>query len=764
MRSLRVSSVHLFVALGLAALAAGASACSGDKPRSRGGDESNQAIGETGKLGLALTARSSSGSLFRLRQATFDVFRLGDVGSNPGNPGFPTEPFPNQPTPPGFPTPGFPAGVDAGSGFPDDDVVIGAGGSSSSGGGTSSGGFAGSVVIDPPFPQPRPVPTPAPPSGGQFFSTTLFSEDDPLASTLEATIPIGQYQITLFDGWFLEKVIDGEAVRVDARLVGSSFQNFAISANDETVVSYRFETNGEIVEFGQGRLIVQIEVEEVEPLPPNARRGVMETSVDALSGLTLRDALDAALRNSGASASRVTSTDVYHAIIDSYSTAELGRDPDASHCDDEQTDGQPSLNGFPLMCPRLEKEQFANLDLWFPLAMVNRLDLAPADGANCGQQRIIFGNNVPNGASRMFIIIEAMVPNPNPECGVDACRPIAEFWNGLTSVDDPFTRGDLLRDAFLNSGVGQFGPFMNSDHLGPDGGQIRTNNFNDFTWTLREFHMQSAPEVLPTPEPVSESPNGQLWNDQIPLPQGPACRQSFIDAIPALLGDNLGAMSFPVAQECKDAESPNNFSQDYFSNLISGSGQFIDQLDSALVGTGLSAFDIANRARFAGSCMGCHQEASGSSLGGGLSAPFQGDFVHVSEQFTEDCGDGNACFGLSNALKDEFIPHRLAVQARLLASPSMCGGGGGGEGGSAGTGMGGAGGGNTAGAGGGSTGGAGGGNSAGSGGGSMLPPPPVQQPPSTMPPANNPPPVRLESSLTAPRLTLGGQMVVDHGH
>ena len=86
MRSLRVSSVHLYLAFGLAALAAGASACSSDKPKSSTPEETTEAIGETGSLGLALTARGSSGSLYRLRQATFDVFRLGQSVVTPGIP------------------------------------------------------------------------------------------------------------------------------------------------------------------------------------------------------------------------------------------------------------------------------------------------------------------------------------------------------------------------------------------------------------------------------------------------------------------------------------------------------------------------------------------------------------------------------------------------------------------------------------------------------------------------------------------------------
>ncbi len=754
MRSLRVSSVHLFFALGLAAIAAASSACSSSKHgRSGPGEqEPGESIGETGSLGLALTARSSTGTLYRLRQATFDVFRLGDVA------GPPILPRPPIDVPPPFE-------ADAGRPVlvedelpPSPGPIFGAGGSATTGGGAGSGsfgGFAGSVAAGGAGGSTSFPPSIPPSFPDDFFETTLSSENDPLSSTLEATIPTGAYQISLFDGWFLEKVVDGKTERVNATLKGSSFQNFSINANEQTFVSYRFQTNGEVVEFGQGRLIVQIEVEEKESAGANARRGVIETNLDALSGVSLRGTLDAALQNSGANASGVTATDAYHAIIDSYSSAATGRDPAGAHCDDQTTNGVASLNGFPLMCPRLESAQFDNLDNWFPLAFVNRLDLAPADGANCGQQRMIFANNTPNGNSRMFIIMEAQLPNPNPGCGVDACRPIAEFWSALTNVDDPALRGQMLQDAFLRSGVGPFPAFMNSNHLGPDGGQVRSNNFNDFVWTLREFHFQSAPDVVPLPAPVADAPNGELWNDLSPLPQGDACRESFLNALPGLLGDNLSALSFPVAEQCKDAESPNDFfRQDYQTHLASGSGAFIDQLQQAVAGTGLSAFDIANRARFAGSCMGCHQEASGSSLGGGLSAPFQGDFVHVSELSIENCGDGTACRALSTALRDEFIPHRLEVQARLLATPSSCDSGGG-TGGATGTGGGSAGGGST-GVGGGSTG-VGGGSTGGAG--------PIPLPLPDRPISSELGALKASPALgSGMRLTIGGQAVTEHGH
>jgi hypothetical protein len=503
----------------------------------------------------------------------------------------------------------------------------------------------------------------------QNFST----EDNPTASTLEASLPIGNFFVDAFGSFSLEKVDEaGETTRVQATLVSPSTQAFSISNNQETQVSYRFETNGEIVNFGAGQLVITLDVTE---RAGEARRSVIETSQEALSGFGLRDMFDAALRNAGSSSDGTE--DVYHALIDSYNEAP-GRIASGRHCDDELSGRQPSLNGFPLSCPRLEGEQFDNLDSWFPIAFVNRLDLAPSDGANCGQQRIIFANNSFIGAGRMFIIAEAQIPNPAPECGVSACRPIADFWESLSVLPEAQERGQRLRDAFLVTGTGPIGPFMNADHLGPDGGQIRTNNFNDFTWTLREFQLDEAPSRLPIQTSVAEAPNGDLWNDTSALPQAAVCRQSILDALPHLLSNNLAVLAFPVNDVCEDAESPNDgFRQDYASHLSFGTGEFASEIDAQLAGTGLSAFDVANRARFAGSCMGCHIEAGGSSLGGGLSAPFQNDFVQVSEQQTEPCTGGGTCFGISEALRSVFLPHRINVQRNFLASEAICGGGGG---------------------------------------------------------------------------------------
>jgi hypothetical protein len=554
------------------------------------------------------------------------------------------------------------AGSAAVGGFAGSGGAAGVGGAfagSGPGGGSAGAGTAGAAGFGG-----------SPDPGG--FTTFLFSEADPLSTTLETNLRSSLYSITLFEGWFLEKVEFGQVSVVGATLVSDPTQTFFISPNDETFVAYRFETSSEVIDFGEGRLIVDIEVDEVPPGGggDDPRPGVMENNIDALAPFfTLEEALRAALGNAG---SELSALDAYHAIIDSYTTEAQGRDPNAAHCDDESTDGQPSLNGFPLQCPRQEANQFDNLDGWFPTAVSNRLDLAPVDGANCGQQRIVFANNRQN---RMFIIVEAEIPNPEPGCGVSACRPLAEFWDNLSRIEDPFTRGDLLHSAFVSGGVAgleSFGPFLNARHLGPEGGQIRTNNFDDFTWTLREFHFQENLDLPPRPVPVSESPNGQLWNDGSTLPQGEACRTSFLAATEALFVDNPSAMSFPIDEACKDGESLNDFSEDYPSNLLAGSGDFLAELDERGAPFGLTGVDLASRARFAGSCIGCHMEAGGSSLGNGVFAPFQGDFVHISEFGRERCVGGD-CFGISEALRTVFLPHRRQVVTNLVNSPSCSG-------------------------------------------------------------------------------------------
>lgn len=586
-----------------------------------GEQEKSQPGAELGTVSMALETTTSSGNRYRLRQAKFLLDRstraLGDA-------------LP-------FPTPDVPPGLD----------------------------------LDELF-------------GPETFErqVTLDSEDNILAPEMRAEVRTGDYRIFLQNGWFLQRLEGGQAVEVEANLEGSHTQVFRVSGGANTVVSYRFLTNGEEVVFDRGTVVVRPEVIEEDGGPiipqPDATGALIETNLDALSALPLRDVMDAVGRNGRMFPDGEL---LYQSIIDSYASEGSARLLDATHCGSENPDGPPTLNGYPITCDRLEHEQFDFVDSWTTTAAVNRVDLAPEDGAHCGQQRLVFANSNFIGNGRMFIIVEAQIPNPAPECGIAGCQMLAQAWQLLASEPEPFARGELLREAFLDGspvlqGSG-FEAFIRAENLTVGTGQIRTNNFNDSPWTLREFKVVTDPFgelAMAIPFPTAEAPNGELWNDLSPLPQGEACRQNFLDAMDGLLTDNPARMAFVVDQACKDAESRNDFSQDYLGHLLGGSGLFMDQIAERLVGTDLSPEDIASRAHFAGSCIGCHEEAVGVSLGNGVFAPPSAGFVHISEQIIEPCADGTVnCSGLSPALRDVFLPHRANIHQALLQAPS-CGG------------------------------------------------------------------------------------------
>ncbi|MGC4094446.1 MAG: hypothetical protein QM756_42350 [Polyangiaceae bacterium] len=476
---------------------------------------------------------------------------------------------------------------------------------------------------------------------------------------------------------------------VQATLVSPAVQFFGIFSRSDSFVTFSFQVGGEVLNFNEGRLNVGIDVFEAEPqcdTPADVTRPervLLENNVDALAKVRLRDVFTALANNGQVKGDPDT---MFNQIYDSYATADAAQVPSAVHCGDETTNGVPTLNGFPIDCNRQERFHVNDMDSFRALAIVNRIDLAPENGANCGQQRMIFATNT---QGRAFMIVEAQVPNPQPELGIQGCAPLAQFWLDQNSISDAATRGQRLAQAFFvgDPGLAEqgFPAFYNPANLTVGSGQIRTNQFDSFPWTLREFKLTTENEALKSiPFPTAEAPNGQLWNENSGLPQGEACRQNFLAAVDGLLTPDTGQMSFVVDQQCRDAESRNDFSQAYAFQMSDG---FRGQLQARLAGTGLTADEVANRAQFAGSCMGCHQESSGANLGLGVQAPFSSDFPHVTEFSSTDCGARNAgssCFPTSTALKDLFLPSRLNTLTSLLGVPIIsdpCEGGGVGGGG-----------------------------------------------------------------------------------
>ena len=136
-----------------------------------------------------------------------------------------------------------------------------------------------------------------------------------------------------------------------------------------------------------------------------------------------------------------------------------------------------------------------SLDHYVPIVLANRFDLAPEDGAHCGEYRIAFrsGTALPNpSANENFLIFEARAQNPNTQAGLAGCLPIVSFWESLTEVDDTPTRAAMLKDFYFNgipsANVAPIFQWENYRGENLNSGQIRINatNGDDNQWLFME--------------------------------------------------------------------------------------------------------------------------------------------------------------------------------------------------------------------------------------------------------------------------------------
>jgi len=354
---------------------------------------------------------------------------------------------------------------------------------------------------------------------------------------------------------------------------------------------------------------------------------------------------------------------------------------DNPHCDD----AEGTVNGFPVTCPRNEGVfAAAPPDSHFPVALVYRPDLAAADGSTCGEARVVTAKP-PDPTGRNLPIFEASIPNPDPAAGAAGCRPIAQFWAGLSAMGDLAQRLDALeRFYFVGLSAAQDGvatrPALDAANLGlPDAagarhGQIRANQFmagpNPQAWQLREFKLARA---CASPadcklyfEPVSDKTNpwGALFNDRDPSPLGAAFREELLGQVQALAAPLPDRISMTTT-EAFDAGQSNSLGAEnqYQAHFSLGDPEgfrkaIADKLAS--LGLPLTADDIVARATTQ-SCSGCHQLSNGAFLGGSdplgrpLRWPPSAGFVHTLE-------DGNR----SPALNRVFLPRRRQILEQFL--------------------------------------------------------------------------------------------------
>jgi hypothetical protein len=401
----------------------------------------------------------------------------------------------------------------------------------------------------------------------------------------------------------------------------------------------------------------------------DARRSLAVTDQAITSTFTLNTVLAQLAAQSGVPG--LTATQLFAQLWDTQNTAASGITT-GPHCDDNAG----TVNGFPYACRPSEGNQAVNaaveINNYNLVGLFNRFDLASTTGADCGEHRMVFAHT---SGGRAFIIFEAVVPNPSPSLGLEGCRPIANFWAGLTSNSSVASRATLLH-SFYFTGLPGFSPVIHIDNYGNAGlarptGQVRVNEFIAPPWMLREFHLvkQSATSMKFIPVTVKTNPFGELFSPGSTSPQTAAFQNTFLPgAVAGLAVSDINLFNYNVPDNFNTGQSiSQNFggTDDYSARFNTASPLAAAiQAQLTAIGSALTPANIVARAE-ALSCGGCHQLSNGAALGGGLpSWPNSAGFVQATE-FTEAGPDGTR-FVLSSALTGTFLPHRAQVLQNFL--------------------------------------------------------------------------------------------------
>ena len=349
-----------------------------------------------------------------------------------------------------------------------------------------------------------------------------------------------------------------------------------------------------------------------------------------------------------------------------------------------------------------------------PLAAFNRLDLAANDGSNCGEQRITYAlgsptnNQFGNGIFGQFtIIFEARYPNPlldpvnignnnGPTGDISDCLPVAQFWENLVTMNDDNDRAIALSEFFFTGHTLPSGIFLPpvvtfANYQSPMG-QIRTNQFVDSPWELREFRTDiTTGSVTLIPDTNKGNPVTALYDANSAFSgANPTLRQNFLAEISAqmdsLLAPEINGLTAPeeilTSFEPAFGEAFSGFTSQSQGSLDNPSVQATQDVRSlisaeinARLGNTIPASSTVNEDQIlnrigAMTCGGCHQFSGGAEITASVDWPFLGPvgaFVHV-----RDTGGSEAA--LSTGLTGTFLPLRrqFLLDTWLCAEPTGC--------------------------------------------------------------------------------------------
>ncbi len=347
-----------------------------------------------------------------------------------------------------------------------------------------------------------------------------------------------------------------------------------------------------------------------------------------------------------------------------------------------------------------------------PLATFNRLDLTSGDGSVCGEQRITYalGNPANNQvgppiSGQFTLIFEARYPNPlthlmnaghplaqpgtitNTETD---CLPVARFWESVAMMNDDNDRAIAMAEFFFTGhtilGTGTesdnvfLPPVVHFANYQNPLGQIRTNQFVQPPWELREFRTDLSSGVVTLEvDTIKGNPVTALYDANSIFSQAnPAYRQSFLAELSAqmdnLLGPEINGLTAPEQILTSFEPSfPDGYSS--FASLSNGppddpaaqASQDVRNLIASEIATrvnngSIPANSTVNEDQIlnrlgAMTCGGCHQYSSAAG-GAEITDTISWPLIGAPGAFVQTRNTGNADTDLSDALEGTFLPLR----------------------------------------------------------------------------------------------------------
>lgn len=415
-------------------------------------------------------------------------------------------------------------------------------------------------------------------------------------------------------------------------------------------------------------------------------RSFVITEKSILDGFPFGRVLDELVARSGVT--NVTAGQLYRQWFDTQNAKPGLADAAAPHCDDFMVDGKATFNGFARRCPTAEGPLAATpfgAGDYFPLALVNRFDLAPPDGSNCGQIRMIYARRAAAG-TRLHIIFEAVMPNPNRAAGITGCKPLAQFWADQSAIASQSERRANLEKLFFE-GVAGFPPVVDPNHFtAASGGGIRNTHMSSLNFieigagSPRMYQFRIAKEcngsdctLRIVPDVLENLPAGSLFDASVDTAQGRAFRDAFVEQVPNLAVHNVNEYFMEIPREFLIAESSNTDTEASFvfdGPFFRGSTtapDFRNRIQAKLtsIGSTLRPEEVVRRAETL-NCVGCHVLSGGVGEGLSFPAPMSG-LQQVADNLFEPGENGpDSRFAISHAMRDVFIPHRMKILTDFL--------------------------------------------------------------------------------------------------